>query len=134
MRYKITTLYDSPEVPIGTVYRVKEIYKNGEIAYLEYSSEAFPYLTRGPVDKFDNPKFYKKEIDDEWISDMVCPKCGSTKGLLFSEDYHVHDIDSNNYGCNYSVGIECICGHKRVIYGTNFGRKILKSIYGIKDK
>lgn len=131
MRYKITTLFDSPDMPIGTEIRAKEIYKSGKVAYLECYSDLRGYCWNAPVDKYDDPKWYKKELNEDWISDISCPKCGSTKGFLFSDSYYNSDLDDDSHGCNYSVGIECICGYKMIIYGTKCGNKYLRNKYGI---
>ena len=134
MKYKITTLFDSPDMKIGTIIYAKEIYRKGKVEYLECCVEGQNYVWRSAVNKFDNPKWYKKELDDNYISNISCPKCGSTNGILFSDSYYDSDIDSNSHGCQYSVGIECVCGHKRIIYGTIHGNRFLRARYGVEDK
>ena len=61
---------------------------------------------------------------------MKCPKCGDTRGAFFSKEWYVRDKDRDDYGVQFSVGFECICGHRRVLYGTRRGNERLREIIG----
>ena len=127
MRYKITKLYDSPEAPKGTVYHVlRESNFLGKQQY-EYYQEGETYIRYTPIGgNFDNPKWYKKEIEYDCLTDLKCPKCSDTRGDFFSKSYYISDYDSDRYGTQFAVGFECVCGHKRILYGTNYGIESLK--------
>lgn len=136
MQYRYTLLKDLPEYPKGTVFTVY-----GTVDY--YGCTKGPFYEVGIQDEiypdlmnllyfevggfFDDPTWFRKELDANALTDMTCPKCGSTNGFLFHESYHQSDEDRDDYGTQFAVGIECTCGHKRVLYGTKHGIKYLKS-------
>lgn len=127
MRYKVTKLYDSPEAPKGTIYYIlRETLFLGKWRY-EYVKEGTSEICYCAVGgTFDDPKWFKKEIDYENIPDLRCPKCGGTQGSFFSTSYYRRDPDADDYGTQFAIGFECVCGHERVLYGTEYGKRKLE--------
>ncbi len=137
MRYIFTQLKDLPRSPAGTVVKCIGIERRLDYNLLTYR----PYYIISRVDErgincieyaevgnsvYDNSEWYKREIDYESLADLRCPKCGGTKGTFFAKCSHEADIDSDRYGVQFSVGFECICGHKRIMYGTHYGNMDLQ--------
>lgn len=138
MRYKLTLLKDLPDYRAGSVFIFRGMDKScGGVPYCRVTTYEDGRELGRP---FDDPAFIndadwiKKEIDDDLLSDLSCPKCGSTKGVFFSHDYFRRDMDCYDYGVQYSVGFECVCGHKRVIYGTEYGNKRLREIMEVEQR
>ena len=129
MQYKCTQLKDSLTSPIGTVfiicgieeekfYDVWQLQADGSLIKLNYRCPIGGHL--------DNPEWFKKEIYKDSLIDLKCPKCGNTEGEFFSTKYCNHNYEDDDYGVQFAVGIECICGHKRILYGTHYGINKLK--------
>lgn len=127
MRYKVTKLYDSPDAPKGTVYyilRESSFLGKRRYEYIKEGTTEICYQAVGGV--FDDPQWFKKEIDYENLSNLKCPKCNETRGTFFSTSYYCRDIDADEYGTQFAIGFECVCGHKRVLYGTRYGTQKLE--------
>ena len=139
MRYNLILLKDTPEWPAGTVFKQNGTVMHGW-AFWEtegpYYDIAVPdgrgrYVCKNPSKYpygcfLDDPSWVRREIDENYITDLKCPVCGSTQGMMFETSWYVRNMDSDDYGVQYSVGIECVCGHKRVLYGTRHGNKKLR--------
>lgn len=138
MIYALTLLKDLPEYPAGTIFKLygmrmpdglrkKPFYEVGVPNKYWPGHMDVKYYSVGSF--IDDPKWFKKEIDTDYLVDLKCPKCGKTEGNFFSTSYYGRHFDSNDYGVQFSVGFECVCGHKRVLYGTKYGnRKIREKI------
>lgn len=123
MNYKLTLLKDLPGYPAGTEFCLRQSWKYGDRYdnYL-YALPDLDRVTRHYVyDIIDDPTWFRKEVDKEHLHNLVCPECGSTKGVFFSHSFHNTDMDSYDYGTHWSVGFECECGHRRILYGTERG-------------
>ena len=127
MRYKFTLLKDLPGFKKGTVFKCLGI-ENSIVpnhgfekvpCYVLDANGYCEYREVGGV--LDNPVWYKKEIDEDALTVLACPKCASVRGVPFSIDWYNRDLDSDAYGVQYAVGFECVCGHKRILYGTEYG-------------
>lgn len=136
MMYKLTLLKDLPNYPAGTVFK-SNLKPRTNIHNARVYEVIVPY--RGNTNDLiieswsvggiiDDPDCFKKEIDSDELVDLRCPKCGGTQGDFFSTDYYRNDMGYDDYGVQFSVGFECLCGHKRVLYGTHFGNKKLREI------
>ena len=126
MVYKYTLLKDTPTEKAGKVYKLYGVadYFNEPMYEIGIVENGYINLKTIPVKNglwLDNPELYKKEVDPYYLVDLRCPKCGDTQGNFLSIEYYQNDIDRDDYGCNYSVGFECLCGHKRILYGTDYG-------------
>lgn len=132
MRYRLILLKDLPEYPAGTIFKLYElrerrghstkpglVYDVGILRGDEYVTRTFEQ------DFIDNPTWFRKEIDPDLLCDLKCPKCGRTQGNFFSGGYYERDMDCDDYGLQYSVGFECLCGFKRILYGTHYGNQFL---------
>ena len=130
MQYKYTLLKDFLTYPAGTIFIVRGVEENkyydtwllqddGCIIKLNY--KLFP------INSFlDNPEWVKKELDEDNLIDLKCPKCGATKGDFFNTKYYNSHYNDDDYGIQFAIGIECICGYKRILYGTHYGILKLK--------
>lgn len=110
MIYKVTTLKDLPGIKAGTEFQ----YVNssfGHYAKLKLFDKTHPYL-ESETEKFlikqvilNNPDGWVKiEPYYEELTDMKCPVCGETCGLI--------QVDwENGHGSNPDVMIEYACGH-----------------------
>lgn len=124
MRYKLTLLKDLPEYEAGTEFSLVQSWEyDEEYLYLRSNGERVFGISEKTL---NNPAWFKKEIDTERLADLACPVCGSTRGVFFSHSFHNTDMDSYDYGTHFSVGFECECGNKRVLYGTGRGNKRLR--------
>lgn len=115
MRYKFTQLNELPDSPVGTIVRCLGIVYNSWAKCDEYEmvNECDNTIFTVPVGKtiYDNPKWYRKEIDYRALVNIKCPRCGDTKGVFITDSYYVRDLDRDDYGINYEVGFECVCGY-----------------------
>lgn len=111
MIYKVTTLKDLPGIKAGTEFR----YVNRGFSYNPESrlfNESTPHLD-AEIEKFlikqvilNNPDGWVKiEPYYEELTDMKCPVCGETRGLIQVDWTYGH---SNNP----DVMIEYACGHQ----------------------
>ena len=111
MIYKVTTLKDLPGIKAGTEFR----YVNRGFSYNPesrlFNEIANPYL-ESETEKFlikqvilNNPDGWVKiEPYYEKLTDMKCPVCGETCGLI--------QVDwENGHSNNPDVMIEYACGH-----------------------
>lgn len=110
MIYKVTTLKDLPGIKAGTEFQ----YVNssfGHDAKLKLFDKTHPYL-ESETEKFlikqvilNNPDGWVKiEPYYEKLTDMKCPVCGETCGLI--------QVDwENGHSSNPDVMIEYACGH-----------------------
>lgn len=140
MRYNLTLKKDLPDFPAGTVFKLYKIVTKeerdgsfGNFVTRRYNQIGTPNCHGGydiierPVGDFvDDPSWFEKTVDNKFLSDLKCPKCGETKGNFFSTKCYCSDMDSYKYGVQYSVGFECLCGHKRILYGTEYGNEKLQ--------
>lgn len=99
MYFRFTQLKDLPEAPAGTV---KELY----IAPTKRAHQCLNPL-------LENPEWYAKEPMLEHLVELKCPKCGSTKASPYVAAYKNRDYDSDYYGINYDIALECPCGYIR---------------------
>lgn len=110
MIYKVTTLKDLPGIKAGTEFQ----YVNSSFdhdAKLKLFNQTHPYL-ESEIEKFlikqvilNNPDGWVKiEPYYEELTDMRCPVCGETRGLIQVDWTYGH---SNNP----DVMIEYACGH-----------------------
>lgn len=130
MRQKLTLLKNLPDYPSGTVFYIKGIrrtYAGQDGPFYEVSapddSPGYRRLLYYPVGHsiIDDSAWFAREIDYDSLAELRCPLCGETRGEFFSTSYYCNNMDRDNYGVQYGVGFECLCGHKRVLYGTKFG-------------
>ena len=137
MRQKLTLLKDLPDYPAGTVFYIKDIRRS-------YACEDGPFYEVSVPDEIpnsgrrilkyyrvgnsiiDDPTWFRREIDHEHLVNLRCPLCGETHGEFFSTSYYRRNMDSDDYGVQYGIGFECLCGHKRILYGTRYGNKKLR--------
>ena len=136
MMYRLTLLKDLPNYPSGTIFKSelkpRTTLRNTRVyeVIVPYHGNTNNYImenwTVGGI--IDDPNWFKKEIDQDELVNLRCPKCGGTQGAFFSTDYYRHDSGYDDYGLQFSVGFECLCGHKRILYGTHFGNKRLAEI------
>ena len=133
MRYKFTLLKDLPGIEKGTVFKCLGV--EYRTIYRQFKFERVPYYVisvNGHFEHqevggiFDNSVWYKKEIDEDALTDLACPKCASVLGVPFAIDWYNRDLDSDSYGVQYAIGFECVCGHKRILYGTKYGVRRLQ--------
>lgn len=135
MRYKFTLLKDLPNHEKGTVFRCFGVEKHSTRAY----GPAVPcyviddnghcaYQEVGGI--LDNTAWFKKEIDEDALTSTACPKCGSARGVPFGIEWYNPDRESNECGVQYAVGMECVCGHKFILYGTEGGIRRMKNRLG----
>ena len=122
MKYKFTQLKDLPNSPAGTVYLCREIVSRWECNsdmsnYDYYQIIVGDYIREYKVGSsiFDNPDWFKKEIDFEHLDDLKCPVCGETRWTFVCDSYYQRDYDLDSCGVNFEVGFECICGHVRLL-------------------
>lgn len=139
MKYNLILLKDTPDWSAGTVFKQNGTVAHGwsiceakggpfyDIAVPEGKGYVCEDPAKYPYGCFlDDPSWVRREIDENRIHNLKCPACGSTQGMLFATSWYVCDMDRDDYGVQYSVGIECVCGHKRVLYGTRHGIKKLQ--------
>lgn len=146
MRYNLILKKDLPNFPAGTVFKNYGIKPKmqpswdgkfekkwyNEIGYPDEDGE-YDVFEREVGDFFDDEKWFDKKLDYDYLFDLKCPRCGETKGAFFSTKYYCRDMDRYDYGVQYGVGFECLCGHKRVLYGTEYGIKSLKEKIEFED-
>ena len=101
MEYRYVLLKDLPEHKAGTVFR-----GFGKVSRL-----------------YDNPEWFRKEIDEDRLIDLRCPKCSGTRVFLYSDEIYNLNKEREGFcrsGCIESaLAFECVdCGHKRIIYGS----------------
>lgn len=111
MIYKVTTLKDLPGIKTGTEFR----YVNRSFSHdpeLKLFNQTRPYL-ESEVEKFlieqvilGNPDGWV-QIEPYYndLTDMKCPVCGETRGLIQVDWAHGHSS-------NPDVMIEYACGHQ----------------------
>ena len=143
MRQRLTLLKDLPDYPAGTVFYIEGVKgshacKDGPFYEVSVPSgqpgrRDLQYLRVGGS-IIDDPSWFKREADVENAVDLRCPLCGETRGEFFSTKFFCSDMDSYRYGVQYSVGFECVNGHRRVLYGTEFGNKKLREEIGLVEK
>lgn len=96
MYFKFTQLKDLPGSPAGTI----------KIVNIEPTRKAHEY----PDPLLEDPEWYAKEPQIETLVELKCPKCGSTKASPYVAAYKNRDYDSDYYGINYEIALECPCG------------------------
>ena len=132
MRYKFTLLQDLPNIKKGTVFKCRGIedYSKGPYGFKKvpcYAVNINGHTEHHEVGgDFDNPTWYKKEIDEAELMELTCPKCSAVRGVPFDITWYNRDLESDEYGVQYAVGFECVCGHKRILYGTPYGIRRLQ--------
>ena len=143
MRQKLTLLKDLPDYPAGTVFYIVNVLKS-------YACKDGPFyevsVPSGQFDRrdlqyfrvgnsiIDDPAWFKRETDIENAVDLRCPLCGETRGEFFSTRFYCSDMDSYRYGVQYSVGFECVNGHRRILYGTEYGNKKLREEMALAER
>lgn len=116
MKYKFTQLKDLPDSPAGTVIRcrgTRTILNTPCYELIKKDSSGQGCIKDVPIGKtvFDNPEWYRKEIDYDRLIDLKCSECGETRGVVHIKTWYNHDRDSNSFGSNASVVFEYACGH-----------------------
>lgn len=101
MKYRYVLLKDLPEHKAGTVFR-------GCGRYSRF---------------YDNPEWFRKEIDMTRTIDLKCPKCKGTRMFLYSDEIYNLNKEREGFcrsGCIESaLAFQCVsCGRKRIIYGA----------------
>ena len=116
MTYNCILLKELPNYNVGTEFKIKEFEWCNRIEYYcEFPEDvaagrgmSYPnYRISRKV--IDNPKWVKKEIDEDCLTELKCKKCGSTKMLL--EAIHApYDYDDGVYFYRMKVIGKCTCG------------------------
>lgn len=138
MRYKFTLLKDLPGYEAGTEFKCRGIEKDWVGGNSVKRVPCYVFEVDGIAESYavggllDDLKWFKREIDLEALTDLVCPVCSSTRGVFFGIDWYDRNLDSDSYGVQYGVGFECICGHRRILHGTKYGLQRLEDC--LKDK
>lgn len=135
MRYKFTLLKDLPGHEKGTVFKCLGVEDWGVDAYGP-EVPCYVMLVDGHREyekvggALDNTAWVKKEIDEDTLTSAACPKCGSARGVPFGIEWYNPDRESNECGVQYAVGMECVCGHKFILYGTEGSIRRMKNRLG----
>lgn len=127
MKYKFIQLKDLPESPAGTVFHgigVKKRWdctsdlKDHDFYDIVIPNEYGGFVKSFGVGKsvFDNPEWFRKEVDYDKLTELKCPKCGETRVQVHVKTWYVRNYDSDDYGSHAEVSLECSCGHIRTIY------------------
>lgn len=127
MKYKFTQLKDLPDSPAGTVFKCRGIdhhwdctsdRENHDFYEIVIPDRSGGHIQSFRVGKsiFDDPNWFRKEVDYEKLTELKCQKCGETRADVHVKKWFVGDYDSDNYGPHAEVSLECPCGCTRIIY------------------
>lgn len=131
MFYTFTQLKDLPTSDAGTVFHsVGTVYRR-----VDGKATPFYKIVNGSDVKlepvggvFDNPDWFRKEVELEKTIDLKCPMCGSTNGLFITDSYHIDAPDSDDL-C-YEIAFECVCGHIRPLIAQGPSRGMIRYTQG----
>lgn len=127
MKYKFIQLKDLPDSPAGTVFECIGIDNHwdgtSDLENHDFYQIIIPdgnrrYINSFRVGKsiFDDPKWFRKEVDYEKLTELKCPKCRETRADVHVKKWFVRDFDRDDYGSHAEVSLECPCGYTRIIY------------------
>ena len=127
MYHKFTQLKDLPTSDAGTVFHsVGTVYRrvDGKVTpfYKIVNGSDVKLEPVGGV--FDNPDWFKKEVELEKMLTLQCPICGDTRGLFITDSYQKETPETAE-PC-FEVAFECVCGHIRPLVSQGPSRGMIR--------
>jgi len=123
MRYTFTQLKDLPETPAGTVSRCNGVgrrtdwgdSRNGyptKDCYEIVLPDRVGTMTEPFIGEslYDNPEWFRRDIDFDRLTDLKCPVCGETRASVHVDAKRVGDRE-DGYHNTADILLEYPCGH-----------------------
>lgn len=124
MKYRFVLLKDLPGFKAGSKFPLYRVRKCLNETYYDIGLPDKGYVEKKSiVDILDDPEWFRKEIDEDRLIDLKCPKCTGTHVFLYSDEIYNLNKERDGFsraGCIESaLAFQCVnCGHKRIIYGS----------------
>lgn len=119
MYYKYTLLKDLPEAKAGTSWTFDEPPEELKKEYRDKLDDETINLRAGDHPSFPlstktlkNPEWFKKELDEELLTEIKCPVCGETRGRIYATKEYKYVWADDVREDVFTVWFEFACGHK----------------------